>query len=114
MDDGKLFGMRKMVTPPPPLEAEGEIQMESEEVASTARPERGGSPVVDDRELLDRIEQLCGKVVPEGTSDAPPGTSDHSDASENSTEIDVDQVVGETLADTVDKVVEGAEDSKLE
>jgi hypothetical protein len=114
MGDEKLFEMIKVVTPPPPLEAEGEIQMESEEVANPPRPERGESPMVDDSELLDRIEQLCGKVIPEGASDVPQGTSEHSDVSENSSEGDVERVVGETLADAVDQVVEAVENSTLE
>jgi regulator of replication initiation timing len=113
-DSEQMIISIKMVTPSPPPEAEGEIQMESEEVEGAQRPERSGSPVVDAAKLIDQIDILCGKVVPEGTSDVPPGESDHSDASENSSELDVDQVVGEALTDAVDKVVEEAKDSKLE
>jgi hypothetical protein len=93
MKDEQLFGMIKVVSPLRPEEAQGEVQMESEEVEIPQRPERSGSPVIDDGELLERIEQLCGKVDPVGASDVPPGTSDHSDASENSSEKEVDPVV---------------------
>jgi hypothetical protein len=118
MKDEQLFEMIKVVSPLRPKEAQGEVQMESDEVEIPQIPERSGSPVIDEGELMETIEQLCGKPDPVGASDVPPGTSDHSETSENSSEKQVGPLAGETLAETAvriaDTAVEAAENSPVE
>jgi hypothetical protein len=113
-DSGKLIESMKSVTPSPPPEAEGEVKIEVEEVAGTQGPEAIGSPVVDANELMDQIEKLVGKIPPEGAHNVPPWVSNHSNVSENSSDMDVDKVVGEALTEAVEEVVKRTNDSDLD
>jgi hypothetical protein len=106
----KMIECVKSVTPSPPPEAEGEITIEPEDVTGAQGPKKIGSPVVDASKLLSQIDRVLEEVKP----DVPPWVSDHSDASENSSDMDVEQLVEETLTENVKDIVDRTNDLELD
>jgi hypothetical protein len=113
-DSEKMMEGVKSVTPSPPLEAEGEVTIGIKKVVGAQGTEVIESPVIDDRELLSQIDQLCGKITLEPKSNVSPGVSDHSDASENSSEMEVGPEVGVALDDGAKEVAKKAKDPDME